>query len=645
MRDPSTALLAAFLLTAEGVSVVAVALRITGRLVPDRGDWAMRVLVGVVVALSQLLGVMTVLGMVGALDRWTVLAAHLLVAAAVLWRVRPGPRPAPAPPPVPAGWRRASRLGLGAVLAYAAVLAVQLSVNGAPADADDVQYHVPNAVHWVQAHSLWGLPVANPGYFTNAYPSNGELLGSWLILPSHGVQVVCLATLLFGALLVAACAVVSQELGGSAHRGALASVAVLLTPLSFQTQVHSLLTDWASAAGVVAAVALVLRARPAPEAISTARPAPEAISAARPAPEAISTARRGGFRWALLAGLALGIGVGSKDTAVIPAVAVFVLVLVVVPVRRWLTAAALVGGTVLLSGVWFVRTGIATGNPIFPEPVRVGGHVIFTGGVSPLTRLSTSLLQDVTHGATGPLHAWEHFVRLNVGPAVVIAAVAVFGLARPRRRRDLFACTLVAAVLFLAYLATPYTGPAGYPALISSQLRYVMPALFLAAALASVMTRWLVPVSWVVIAWGLWKDLHGVAFRPDIAPSARMVAVALVGAAVALIVGWRVGWRGGWRRGGLDAVVPATGPPAEDRPVAERQLVGALRAESGGSGRAPVAPMPVGRCAKPLDHSAAAAAIGGRRVGCRRPRRRRCCRRDHRPRDARGHAARSADGG
>ena len=488
--------------------------RLSGRVVQADDTVTTRLVASLVILLTQLIGVQLFCGALVLLYAPVVLTVHLAIAATV-WKTVPSVR-----------WRHPQQDGvpwpsvlLAGVLAYAGGTAVVLSARGATHETDSIAYHVPNAASWMQVHGIWHLPATNPGFFTNAYPSDGELLVTWLMQPFHGTQVSTFPNLLFGVVILAAAAMIAQQLGRPAAAGVLGAAIIMLCPMSWQTQVHTDMTDWAGLSGLLAAVALTLRGR-----------------------------QPGSGPWAAMIGLALGIGVGSKDTALLPGIAIVIFAIAVWPPSRRVRAVLLIAvGVVALAGIWYVRTGIATGNPIYPEPVSLLG---WGGGVSPLTHYSTSLLSDIGSGSTGALHSWFHLVRTLVGlPAIVCLGVALsFG--RSNRRTLVVGCGLLALAWFVLYLATPYTGPGSEAFLIGSQLRYALPAFTLASIVACVSYRW---VAVVVGSIALIADVfnllrHPTTINHDLYRSASSAAVGVVAAlAVMAVLVWNKPALNAWR--------------------------------------------------------------------------------------------------
>jgi hypothetical protein len=226
----------------------------------------------------------------------------------------------------------------------------------------------------------------------------------------------------------------------------------------------------------------------------------------------------------LLAGVALGLGVGSKDTALLPAIGVLVLLVWLLPRAKPVRGVALtVGGTLVLSAFWWLRNWVVIGNPIYPQGVTVGSHHLLTGASSPLTAYSTTLLDHLLHGRFGPLHRWELLARSLIGPLALVALVGIVApIASARRRPRRLALLLVgglAGATFVAYLLTPYTGGGvpGLTFLISSQLRYMLPALLIgAAAAAAAMPRMSAVLAIAALVYDAQKDLGSGGLRPDL---------------------------------------------------------------------------------------------------------------------------------
>lgn len=112
---------------------------------------------------------------------------------------------------------------------------------------DTLQYHFPDAVHWLQSHAIWTLPVLSAPYADNAYPSNAELLSSWLMQPAHASNLARLPPLAFGVLAVLGAALLARNLKSPAWLGALGGLVVVASPI-FYLNVDTLMTDLAGPA-------------------------------------------------------------------------------------------------------------------------------------------------------------------------------------------------------------------------------------------------------------------------------------------------------------------------------------------------------------------------------------------------------------
>jgi hypothetical protein len=517
------ALLAVALLAATAVSVAAVAVRTASRLAPGDDEGLDRSLIVAVAALGQLVGVPTALAALGVLSRWSIPVAHVALAMTVLRRW-------PAPEEGVRWTPRGSGPGVvvAALGSAVAALAACIGLHGSSAEVDTMHYHVPNAAWLLRSGTLWRLGPSTPGYFTNTYPANGELVGTWLMSATRDDRLVYLAPVLFGVLCVLGTAVLARELGGRPWVGALAGLAVVASPISFHTQTHSLMIDLLVGGGVVSGLALGLRARRLASSQSTL----------------------------LLGGVAIGLAIGAKQTGLGPGLAAIVAIALLQPRARVRAAVTLVLGAAAFSAAWFARLVVTTGNPLFPKTVAVGGHTLLRGGDGPLVSLETPLLAHLVAGRAGPLETWVRQGARLFGPAVVLplASVPLVAAAWWRRRparddgdRDgtsasLAVCAVVAAS-FVFYLATPYTGggPTGVAFLIASQLRYALPFALCGAALAAARVRWpiVAAISGIALAFDALQIVRGPDFRNDVNPRAMDVAAAIVAAVLVVLVARR----------------------------------------------------------------------------------------------------------
>lgn len=501
--------IAALLLVVQVAAILVTAGLTTVRLIgPDR---LARALGGLLLALALATGVPLLLGAVALLHLPAVVVAHLALAAGAvaLHRARPpaGEHPSPLGP--------LSLFELAAVGATSLYLAlgVKLSLHASRSfDFDTKEYHLANLSSWLQDGHIWGLPYSPPGSMTANHPSNGEMFGAWLALPSHGDELVYLAPVVFGLLAVLAGAVLGRQLVAQpdgAALGALGALAVVSAPIYFG-QVDSLLTDLIAGAAVVTAVALLVLARDTPER---------------------AAALVG------LAGLALGLGIGSKYTALLPGLVVgFVAIFLLRRSRTWWW---IVPGVLLLAAPWYLRNILTTGNPLFPQAI---GPI--DGAASPYDVLSTSLLDQAANGEWDILRRTATLARSLVGPVLVlVAAGALAPLVARRRARDVAAAWWtggIAVVGLALYAATPYTGggPTGLGFIIASCFRYALVGVLVAAIAGVVLAGRVIggaAVS-VVLGWNLWKIVRGFDIdRPQLDVTGRTFAAALIAAVLIML--------------------------------------------------------------------------------------------------------------
>ncbi len=189
-----------------------------------------------------------------------------------------------------------------------------------------------------------------------------------------------------------------------------------------------------------------------------------------------------------VAGLAAGLAVGTKSTAVAMAAALTVAVVFLAPAGRrwaafgWWFLPALAGG-----GYWYLRNLVAAGNPL-PQLESLG----------PISLPHPAGLQsgrpdfNVAHYATDT-GVWHEYFAPGLHHAfgllwpLVLAGAVAGGLLALLRRRNRLLRWIGAVALFgmLAYLFTPLSaaGAEGAPVGFSINIRYAIPALLAGLAL------------------------------------------------------------------------------------------------------------------------------------------------------------------
>lgn len=502
------------------VGAVAVSSVRFARLAAPGAAVLLRALVALMLAWAQIAATCLGLGAVHALYPGAVLAVHVVVAVVAL-RLK-----APGAPPERVAVRGAAAVvlvGLAGLTAYWAAL----SVGGPTQEYDTNYYHAVNAAHWLDAHETWSLPYAQAGDHTAADPGNGEILGLWLMLPTHDDRLAYLANAVAAMACILATAAIAAELGGRAWAGALMGATVLASPFAYP-QLHSLMTDVPAGAAIAASAAFALGGR------------------------------RGSTTgaWPLLTGIAAGLAAGTKYADLLPALACVALAVVLTSGGHLRVAVVSLGALSGFLGFWLLRNLIATGDPVYPQSVSIAGHTLAGGSEGRLVESRIPLIAHLTGGRAGQaltgLGAYlaEAGVPLLVTVAAGLVALALRRLSPQRRRvRPEVWWTLgLVLVCLAAYVVTPYTGggddPSGFT--LGFTVRFLVgPALVLAAIVAA-----LSPPPLVIVAVGIslasraritFADVPG---RSDLDPDAARVAFGF-GVAAITALGCSVGMVGG----------------------------------------------------------------------------------------------------
>jgi hypothetical protein len=331
---------------------------------------------------------------------------------------------------------------------------------------DSLWYHLPFAVDMVQTHSVVGMHHVETVFTNWFYPQNSELLHAVGILLTGRDTLSLFLNLGWLAVAFLAAYCVGRPYG----RGAVTAIAAAIL-----LECHTLVVrdpgaaknDLMAAALLLASIAILV----------------EAWSSAVPSRFQARIRNRRMDGWALAAaGLAAGLGAGTRVTGLAMAGALTVAVVVLAPRgRRWAAAGwwflpALAGG-----GFWYLRNLIVAGNPI-PEVEKLG----------PISLPHPERLQEgrpdfgIVHYATDT-GVWREYF----GPGLHEAFGALWPL--------VVFCALAAALLallhgrdrILAYLFTPLSaaGAEGEPVGFGINIRYVIPAL-LAGIVLVPLDRW-----------------------------------------------------------------------------------------------------------------------------------------------------------
>jgi hypothetical protein len=437
-------------------------------------------LVEAVVAIALLVFSSQLLGVVGLMQGWAILAFSLLCAALSWWvlmrpasdlaadgswtsRVAERSSP-PAPPAAPHGWWLALLVAFVTVAQWAAFTSYSLDFG--VLNFDSVWYHLPFSAEMFQTGSTITF-LKTETVFTNwFYPQNSELIHavSMALTGRDFVSVFLNMGWLALALLASWC--IGRPYGRP-HLTLIAA-AVLLTT-------HSLVArEPGTAKNDIVVIALILSAM----AIMFNRSADPADGSGRVAPG-----------WAMAsAGLAVGLAVGTKLTALAPAAMMTFAVLYASHRGTRLRASAVWFGSGLVGGgFWYLRNLITTGNPV-PQ----------VGSIGPIGLPAPEVLQQGRPDYTvlhyiGDLDIWrEYFLPgLSSGfgvlwPLIFLLAVVGLGMVWWRGPGRLTRTHGFAALVAIAaYFVTPLSaaGPEGSPDAFAINLRFLVPALAMALVL------------------------------------------------------------------------------------------------------------------------------------------------------------------
>ena len=460
-------------LTAVGVAAVVVVRR---RLAHLRGS--LRVLAyGVLVTtgLTFVNGLPAVLGLLGR-------ASVLLVAGVLLWIVALLVREHKSVEATKArsgdeGSRNRSvarAIAAAATLIVAALGVAELVHTIAwPLQSPDLlSYDLPTVARWVQARSLWPITELFPLQTHGTYPQNGDLILLALILPWRNDAFVRLVEAAYLPLASLSVYVLAREL--RAPRASAVTFAALFASIPVAiTTIDIVLPDMLMVAMFGAGTVFLVRGT-----------------------------RAGRADELLLAGLGLAFALGAKWyglSAVLAVLVVWAISASLSPhVRAGLARhAALVVAVTAIGGFWLLRNWVQAGDPLYPQRVSLFGATIFGAPPDVYRQLAGFSLAHYL----GMRGVWRQYLLPAFGSTLaapgLVALVAVpasalrglFAIRHRRRESDVVATAVAVAALLIvaAYMVTPYSafGLAGHPTLTSFNVRYVMPALLLGAALGA----------------------------------------------------------------------------------------------------------------------------------------------------------------
>jgi len=581
----------ALALVVVGGSIAFTAYTLRQRLLPDWLGAPAR-LVEAVVGIALLIWLGELLGTFGAFYDWVLVAASVLVAVSAKAFLPgggavggPAPEdasatggggesPAATGPAGPSPFAWLVTLGVIALVFAHWGLTTKDALDRGIFNFDSLWYHMPFAADMVQSHSVTGLHYTETVFTNWFYPQNSELLHATGILLTHRDTLSLFLNFGFLALSFLAAWCIGRPYGRG-HLTVVAAAIVLECHTLVVREPGAAKNDLVAAALLLAAVAILVN-------VWIAR------RAHHPKVSERATLPVG---WALaVAGLAVGLAVGTKSTAVAMAAGLTLAVLILAPAGRrraaaaWWFIPALLGG-----GYWYVRNLIVAGNPL-PQATSIG----------PVSLPHPERLQEgrpdfsIVHYATDT-GIWRDYFESGLHQAfgalwpLVIAAAIAGGLLALLRGRDTILrwAGAVALLGLVAYVFTPLSaaGAEGEPVGFGINIRYAIPPLLLGLTLLPLAPKRL--AGWRELTWlGAFLVVLVITDRSDavLRDPARTFAIPL--AIVLVVLPAALIWAYS-RSAATNAPPPAGG--AVGGPAPEDALA------TGGGGGSPAATGPAGR--------------------------------------------------
>ncbi len=449
-----------------------------------------------VLGVSVLTVLLQLLGAVGILDFAVLVLAALAIGVAAYaapWLRDVGEAGAPPPaPPIPPLHALIALAGVAFVAAHWATGLQDVWARGM-LTFDTLWYHGPFAARIAESGSVWGLHFTDPLYLNWFYPQNSELLhGAGIALFDRDLFSPLVNFAWLGVALLAAWCIGRPY--GVAPLSLLAVALILDTGPIVPREAGTPANDMAPVALLLAAAAVLInawatRAAGSGEGLTDDKndlPS-EARSSGGPSP---------GPAAIFIAGLAMGLALGTKLTIAGPTAAMAVGVpLIVDPGFRRRALLLFLGGVTITAGFWFLRNLIHSGSPL-PWLQDIGPIDLPGPGRGLEGRDDFSVAHYLF--ANPDVDVWKDFYKAItnlLGPVwfVLLGATAlgaILAVWRPRSAAVRL-CGAVAIAGAVAYLFTPLTaaGPEGDPLAFGINLRYLVPAFALGLALVPLEPR------------------------------------------------------------------------------------------------------------------------------------------------------------
>jgi hypothetical protein len=468
--------------------LVFAAVRLRTRLLPG-WEGAPARLAEAVIGVSLLTVLLQLLGAIGILEPAVLVLGAIAIGAVAHFapwlRQTEEVGDSPPAPPIPPLHALIALAGVAFVAAHWATGLQDVWARGM-LTFDTLWYHGPFAARIAESGSVWGLHFTDPLYLNWFYPQNSELLhGAGIALFDRDLFSPLVNFAWLGVALLAAWCIGRPY--GVAPLSLLAVALILDTGPMVPREAGTLANDMTGVAMLLAAAALLINAW-------AARGSP-GLPARGVAGEA--SASGGRLSGALLiAGLAMGLALGTKLTIAGPTAAMAVGVpLIVGPGFRRRALGLFLGGVAITAGFWFVRNLIHSGSPL-PWLQDIGPVDLPGPGRGLEGRDDYSVAHYLF--ANPDVDVWKDFYKAItnlLGPVwfVLLGATAlgaILAVWRPRSAAVRL-CGAVAIAGAVAYIFTPLTaaGPEGDPLAFGINLRYLVPAFALGLALVPLEPR------------------------------------------------------------------------------------------------------------------------------------------------------------
>jgi hypothetical protein len=455
--------LALFVLTwgASGLT----ALLLVRRAVPPL-DPVARALAWALLFVAALLAAHLLPGAVGLLSAGSA-ALTAAIAALLASRLPRRAHPLPRRPPVTWNARTAAAaLGVGAAALWplAALFEVRLEP---PMHVDALSFALPGVGGWVTSGSIWHVGEFLPFLQVRTYPNNGDALALAAILPWRDDAFLRLLAPPLLAVTALAAYATGRELGAPAPTAALLGAGIVATSTAGGSALFDLKPDAVMYATFAAGVFFAVR-----------------------------HGRTGARSDLLLAGLGLGLALGSRwygVTAVAAVVAVWAAAFALARrPRPWpFRPTALLGLAIAAGGgFWLVRNAVLTGNPLYPVdlgPIGLGApRDVFT------EKFGFTVAERVGEGGFAGDELlpslWRAF---GASGLAVLAGAAVAAVLAAMRRAPARVLALLgaSALVGLTYAFLPGSAQGSergaFEGIVEENMRWLMPAAILAAGPAA----------------------------------------------------------------------------------------------------------------------------------------------------------------